>query len=121
MTAPSTAEHDAAVTTLAVLNAQADAVRLELSRLQRDLTILHVQNGEDYVANLQHANEKLLVSALDANAIAATAEKALADVLKTAQHDVLTDTPNRALTLERLDRAIQVLIKDRVLVMPYSG
>jgi len=82
------AEHDAAVSTLAVLNAQADAVRIELARLQRRLAILHVQCGEDYVANLQQANEKLLVSALDANTIAALAKEALEDMLRTAQRDV---------------------------------
>jgi signal transduction histidine kinase len=82
------AEHDAAVSTLAVLNAQADAVRIELARLQRRLAILHVQFGEDYIANLQQANEKLLVSALDANAIAALAKAALEDMLRTDQRDV---------------------------------
>jgi signal transduction histidine kinase len=82
------AEHDAAVSTLAVLNAQADAVRLELARLQRRLAIVHVQFGEDYIVNLQQANEKLLVSALDANAIAALAKAALEDMLRTAQRDV---------------------------------
>ncbi len=96
----------AAARTLALLNAQADAVRAELARLRVDLDQAEHDFGGLAAAQLLEANEKLVLAAVRADAIAETAVSKLSELTRSSQHDALTDTPNRALMLDRLENAI---------------
>ncbi len=95
-----------AVETLASLNRQADDVRIELARLRSHLSEVKQEIGSQRSVQLLEANEYLVAAALHANTIADTAVKTIADMVSTNQRDPLTNTPNRALMLERLDNAI---------------
>lgn len=95
-----------AVETLASLNRQADDVRIELARLRGHLHKVKQEIGSQRNVQLLEANEHLVAAALHANTIADTAVKTIADMVTTGQRDSLTNTPNRALTLERMDNAI---------------
>lgn len=106
MKKPPKSEQDAASGSLAALTSQADAIRAELTRLRRNLAALHQQDHADHTQELREANEKLLIAALDASAVAESAKASLAGLIVSSQRDVLTNTPNRALTLERLENAI---------------
>jgi len=99
-------EQELAAGRLAVLTSQADAVRAELSGLRQKLAPLHEEESTCQAQRLREANEKLLIAALDANKVAESAKESLACLLISSQRDVLTNTPNRALTLERLENAI---------------
>lgn len=105
-----------AASKLAVLNSQADAVRAELARLRHDLATIHDEQHACQVMGLQAANEKLLIAALDASAVAETAKENLASLTISSQRDALTNTPNRALTLERLENAIGMAKRHNALV-----
>jgi len=91
---------------LAALNEQADAVRAELARLRQDLAQVQHDFSDRRATQLLEANEQLVLAALRAEAIAETAVSNLGDVARSAQRDALTDTPNRALMLDRLESAI---------------
>lgn len=106
MSKPPISEQELASGRLAMLTSQADAVRAELSRLRSDLSALRKKANASQATELRAANEKLLVAALDASTVAETAKKSLEGLIVSSQRDVLTNTPNRALTLERLENAI---------------
>ena len=91
---------------VARLNEQADDVRTELAQLRQKL--IDVQRGvaSEHSANLREANEKLVLAALHAEAIADAAVKSLSELARSSQRDTLTDTPNRALMLDRIENAI---------------
>jgi len=96
----------AAAQRLALLDAQADGVRAELMRLRRDLAQVQQDFNGLRAAQLVEANEQLVLAALHAQAVADTAVSNLDELARTAQRDTLTDTPDRALMLDRLDTAI---------------
>jgi len=96
----------AAARALARLNDQADEVRAELLGLQRDVAAVQQGFREVQGAQLMEANERLLISALHAETIAESAERRLDEVARSSQRDTLTDTPNRALMLDRRRNAI---------------
>nr|WP_246191648.1 diguanylate cyclase [Pseudoxanthomonas gei] len=77
-----------------------------MARLGRDLAALHREEHECHAPGLQAANEKLVIAALEAAAVADKAKQGLAGLVASSQRDELTNTPNRALTLERLEHAI---------------
>ncbi len=70
------------------------------------MAALHEEESTSHAHGLRNANEKLLIAALDARKVAETAKESLAGLIVSSQRDVLTNTPNRALTLERLENAI---------------
>lgn len=96
----------AAARTLALLNEHADGVRADLLKLRRDLE--NVRRGLDgtRTAELLEANEQLVLAALHADTVAEKALRNLAALIRENQRDALTDTPNRALMLDRLEIAI---------------
>lgn len=116
MTERPTREEALASGRLTALTSQVDAVRAELSRLRHDLATLHEEEHECHALKLQAANEKLLIAALDANMVAEKAKESLASLLMSSQHDTLTNTPNRAITLERLENAIGMAKRHNMLV-----
>lgn len=101
---------------LTALTSQVDAVRAELSRLRQDLARLHEEEHECQTLDLQAANEKLLIAALDANTVAEKAKESLAGMVVSSQRDTLTNTPNRAITLERLENAIGMAKRHNMLL-----
>ena len=60
----------------------------------------------DHVLQLQDANEQLVLAAIAANALAQEIEEAKIQMAHLAQHDVLTDLPNRFLLYDRIAQAI---------------
>jgi diguanylate cyclase len=89
-----------------VLDAHAEAMRTELIRLRRDLDQVQREFNDTRAAQLLEANEQLVLTALRAENIAETAMLKLTDLTRVTQRDALTDTPNRALMLDRLQNAI---------------
>lgn len=61
---------------------------------------------QDLAQQLVQANEQLVLSALNAQAIGEAAISSLDQLARTSQRDALTDTPNRALLLDRLESAL---------------
>jgi diguanylate cyclase (GGDEF)-like protein/PAS domain S-box-containing protein len=60
----------------------------------------------DHVLQLQDANEQLVLAAIAANTLAQEIEEAKIQMAHLAQHDVLTDLPNRFLLYDRIAQAI---------------
>jgi diguanylate cyclase (GGDEF)-like protein len=96
----------AAGRTLAQLKEQADSVRAELLRLRQTVAEARREFSGTQVAQLRDANEQLVLSALQAESVADTAVHNLSELARASQRDTLTDTPNRALMLDRLESAI---------------
>jgi len=65
------------------------------------------------VARLLEANQQLVLAALQAQALAETVRVELDELLRANQHDALTGTPNRLLTLDRLHNAIAMAQRHR--------
>ena len=96
----------AATRALALLNEQADGLRAELVKLRQNLAEVQRDFDETRIAELLEANEQLVLAALHADTIAETAVSNLVELTRASQRDALTDTPNRALMLDRLEIAI---------------
>lgn len=92
--------------TLADLGKQADGLRAELMRLRQTVAEARRQFGGSQAAQLRDANEQLVLSALHAETIADTAVSHLSELTQSGQRDALTNTPNRALMLDRMESAI---------------
>lgn len=98
--------------TLAQLKAHVDERRAELAQLRRTLAeVPRDLNGPGDA--LVEANEQLVLAALHAEAIAETAINNLDELARASQRDALTDTPNRALMLDRLVNAIALARRHR--------
>jgi diguanylate cyclase (GGDEF)-like protein len=106
LTMPDRDDTQAAADEVARLNEQAEAMRTELARLRQ--TLADVQRGTNWERSLhlREANEKLVLAALHAETIADAAVKSLSELSRSTQRDTLTDTPNRALMLDRIETAI---------------
>ena len=61
---------------------------------------------DDHVQQLQQANEYLVVATIEAQALAEEIERAKVRLAHLAQHDALTDLPNRILLNDRLAQAV---------------
>jgi len=96
----------AATQTLAKLNKQADRVRTELGHLREDLAQARRDFSDAGGSQLREANGHLVIAALQAEATAETAARDLGELARSSQRDALTDTPNRALMLDRMERAL---------------
>jgi diguanylate cyclase (GGDEF)-like protein len=103
---PDKSDVAAATRALAQLNRQADEVRADILRSRRELAKVQHDYGDARAAQLLEANEHLVVAALQAETIAETATSHLDELARTSQRDALTETPNRALMLDRLENAI---------------
>lgn len=97
-----------AVSTLTELTAQAQALRAELSDLQRNLTEVRHDVRGDHVSQIVEANAHLVQAALAAQAAMDVANADLERLTRLSQRDGLTDTPNRTLMLDRLQSAISM-------------
>jgi diguanylate cyclase (GGDEF)-like protein len=91
---------------VARLNEQANGMRVELAQLRQKLDDVQRDVSSTHLVHLQEANEKLVLAALHAESIADAAAKSLSEISRSSQRDTLTDTPNRALMLDRIENAI---------------
>lgn len=91
---------------VALLNAQAADLRVELLNLRKQQTDIEGGMTARRADQLQEANQKLVVAALQADSIAEVAVAKLAEVIDSHHRDGLTGLPNRTLGLERLENAI---------------
>lgn len=90
---------------LADLQARIDDAQALLVRLMQD--VVEVESLQTLQAQqLQEVNEQLVISAMRAQGAADTAARALESLSHAAEHDALTDLPNRALFLDRLQQAM---------------
>jgi diguanylate cyclase (GGDEF)-like protein len=90
---------------LADLQAQIDDAQALLVRLMHD--VLEVESLQTLQAqHMQEANEQLVIAALQAQADADNTSQALLHLSHAAEHDPLTDLPNRVLFLDRLQQAM---------------
>ena len=106
--APDSGDVAAATRALARLTEQADRVRADLARSRRELAKVQRDFGGARAAQLVEANEQLVLAALHAETIAEAATGHLDELARSSQRDALTDTPNRALMLDRLENAISM-------------
>jgi diguanylate cyclase (GGDEF)-like protein len=91
---------------LALLNAQADAVRAELAGLRRDLAKAKDELSGLRTAQLLEVNAELVQAAVHADSVAQTAVSSLDELARSTQYDELTGAPTRALMFDRLETAI---------------
>ena len=98
---------ETAARTLIKLQKQTDAVRAELLGLRQSLAdALHQADDEAKTLELREANERLVLAALDAKAVADHALVNLSELARTSQLDALTNTANRVLMIDRMHNAI---------------
>ena len=89
-----------------LLNAQADAVRAELTGLRRELARARDELRGLRSAQVQEADEQLVLAAVNADSAAQSAVTSYDELTRYSQHDELTGAPNRTLMLDRLHNAI---------------
>lgn len=83
------------------LRGRLKALHTELAVARHDLRWLRT-------AQLLEVNQQLVLSALRAESIAETAVSNLVELRRSSQRDTLTDTPNRTLMVDRLEKAIEL-------------
>jgi diguanylate cyclase (GGDEF)-like protein len=103
---PESADVVAAARTVDGLKQQADSIRADIARSRGELAQVRGEFNATRAAQLLEANEQLVISALQADSIAEAATGHLDELARSSQRDALTDTPNRALMLDRLQNAI---------------
>jgi diguanylate cyclase len=92
---------------LARLEGRIEQAQAHLKRLQsRIADAEHRLAGSHATQLVVEANEQLVVRSLQAQTDAEAAERALENVSRSAEHDVLTEPPNRLLLLDRFAQAI---------------
>ena len=96
----------AATRTLALLEGEASRLRGELAVLRHALIDDTKTVSPSQAAHLLEANEQLVLAALHSDHVAETAVNELFGLTNTHQRDGLTNTPNRALMLDRIEHAI---------------
>ncbi len=85
---------------------QADGLRLELEQFRRDLELVPQDYQRMNNRERKLAYQRLNQAAEQAAKIAETAVRSLDELVKAAQRDPLTDTPNRTLMLDRMANAV---------------
>ncbi|MFI3157154.1 MAG: diguanylate cyclase [Methylococcaceae bacterium] len=91
-----------------LLEQTVQALRETESGLRTTEVALFKQNAEldDHVLQLQQTNADLIIDTIEAHSLAEETEKAKVRMTHLAQHDALTDLPNRILLNDRLAQAI---------------
>ena len=98
---------------LALLTAQTARMRAELVKLrndvaeaQRDLEKVQLGFIDACNTHVRDANERLVIAALESETKAEIAVNDYDELSRSSQRDALTDTPNRTLMQDRLNKAI---------------
>ncbi len=94
--------------TVTLLDAQATDLRAELLKLRKQVVDVESDLSDSQAAQLQEANQKLVIAVLQADSIAEVATALLAAMTHSHQRDGLTGLPNRALGVDRLENAIEM-------------
>ena len=103
---PTDADTAKAAQDLARVEAKVEAARAVLVRLLQEVVVAEHRLNTNQAGQLLEANQNLLVTALNNQADADAATKALALKAHLAEHDPLTQLPNRMLMLDRCAQAI---------------
>ena len=98
----------AATRILAVLDTEAIRLRGELVVLRHALIEDTKSVSPRQAAHLLEANEQLVLAALHSDQMAETAVAELFGFASESQRDALTNTPNRALMIDRMEHAIDM-------------
>lgn len=106
----------AASRTLASLHEEADRLRAEVAELRRALAQAKQEFSDTRAGQLLQANEQLVIAALRAETFAETAVNSLDELSRSSQLDVLTGTPNRALMMDRLHKALALARRNKARV-----
>ncbi|MEO7851833.1 MAG: diguanylate cyclase [Rubrivivax sp.] len=107
MTEPSEPERLAAARrTLALLQAQGEAMRADLGSLRRETEKAKQELSGLRTAQLLEVNGRLVQAAVHADTAAQTAVSSLDELTRSTQHDELTGVATRVLILDRLQSAI---------------
>ncbi|MEO8922189.1 MAG: GGDEF domain-containing protein [Caldimonas sp.] len=96
----------AAAREVAQLDARAQRLREEIATLRRERADLDQDLDGMRALQLLEANERLVLAALHSDSVAEAAVSDLGELARSSQRDTLTDTPNRALMLDRLESAL---------------
>lgn len=80
----------------------------EVTQVLRIAAELRRDDDPAWTGHVVEANEQLILSSLHADQLAETAVRDLDALTRAGQRDTLTDTPNRALMLDRLEHAVAV-------------
>lgn len=91
---------------LARLQAQVEAAHVHLARVLQEIVVAESRMGQSQSAQLLEANEQLVLTAVRNQTEAEIAAQVLARVSRSAEHDPLTQLPNRTLMLDRFAQAI---------------
>jgi diguanylate cyclase (GGDEF)-like protein len=91
---------------LAGLLGQIEQARARLARLQRAAAAAEPQMSSSQTARIVEVNAKLVSATLRAQTQAQDATRELEDASHQAEHDVLTELPNRLLLMDRFVQAI---------------
>lgn len=94
------AQRDLAKVKLELLPAQARLIELQTTSANLEETQSQLQ------AHLYKVNEQLVLAALSSHSMAKSAKEDFDELARVSQRDPLTDTPNRALMLDRIESAI---------------
>lgn len=101
------------ILTIERLSAQSESLRAELAHLrakiisaQNDLATIQIGFLAACNNHVRDANERLVIAALESDTKAELAIKDLNELSRSSQRDPLTDTPNRTLMLDRINKAI---------------
>ena len=92
--------------TLFLLDARIAAARAELTRHEGSTADAERRRLSRHESRLVHANERLVLSALDAWADVQVMREELGALAEVSQRDALTNIPNRGMALDRLETAI---------------
>lgn len=93
---------------LALLTERTDVARAQLGELERAIAVAIDRLDAEESGRIIHANQQLVAAALRAQEEADHAALRLQELTHTAEHDVLTELPNRVLLMDRLTHAIKV-------------
>ncbi len=95
-----------AASELAGVQSQVEAMRAVLTRLLQDVVQAESRLDANQAAQLLEANEQMVLTAVRSQTDAETAAQALDQASRSAEHDPLTQLPNRVLLLDRFTHAI---------------
>jgi diguanylate cyclase (GGDEF)-like protein len=91
----------------AVMAREGDALACQNALRERaDLARVGYEESARTAAQLQEANERLVIATVRAQTMAEAADLSAAQISHLAKHDVLTNLPNRSLLTDRLSQSI---------------